>query len=200
MVRKILIDAGLNGRTACSGRTESGESSPAWKIGEALSDALEQMGYEVLFSGNVPELCEREDGVGRPAACASVAGRWHADCVLRLCIRSAPDPGEGSAEALVFRRRSDAWSLAESVLQQVELGSELKNGGVRPASGVLLLRRTACPGVILVLKLPFCRKESLNRRDAAQYADCIAKGVDAWAQTAAGVPGTSVCRYPYCKA
>ena len=34
-----------------------------------------------------------------------------------------------------------------------ELGSELKNGGVRPASGVLLLRRTACPGVILVLRV-----------------------------------------------
>ena len=76
MVRKILIDAGLNGRTACSGRTESGESSPAWKIGEALSDALEQMGYEVLFSGNVPELCEREDGVGQPSSVSPFCGSF----------------------------------------------------------------------------------------------------------------------------
>ena len=181
MVRKILIDAGLSGGISCSGRAGRAALAPGWRIGEALCRALERAGYEVLFSGDVPELRAREDGVGRPAVCASVAGRWRADCVLRLCIRSSADPGCGSAGALVFRRQSAAWRLAESVLRQLESGSELRSMGVRPASGVLLLRRTACPSVILVLRLPHRQKEFLEPREAAGYAACIARGLSAWA-------------------
>lgn len=200
MVRKILIDAGLSGRGSDSGRTGCEACSTAWKIGGALSRRLEKMGYEVLFSGNVPELCEREDGVGRPAVCASIAGRWRADCVIRLCIRSSPNPEEGSAQALVFRRRSEAWRLAESVLQKVEEGSPLKNDGVRSASGVLLLRKIACPGMILVLRLPYDQKELIGELETEWYAGCIAAGTDAWAQTAKGIFGGGPCTYPYRKA
>lgn len=192
MVRKILIDTGLNRKKPCSP-----EPSPAFQIGEALSGRLEQMGYETMFSGHVPELANLELGAGRPSVCAAIARRWHADSVLRLCVRASELPNEGRAEALVFRRQSSAWWLAEAILQDVEAGSVLKSQGVRSASGMLLLRRTPCPGVILVLRLPFRQKESLESCDIENYALCITNGIHRWAQSSEQVGRDGIsCRYP----
>lgn len=188
MIRKILIDTGLS---------REGHCSQAFQIGEALSGRLERMGYETLFSGHVPELANLELGAGRPSACASLARRWHADCVLRLCVRASELPSEGCAEALVFRRKSSAWRLAETILREVDAGSVLRLCGVRAASGMLLLRRTVCPGVILVLRLPFAQKEAPERREIENYAFCIANGIHGWAlsEGQSGRGGAS-CRCP----
>ena len=180
MIEKILIDAGMNGRKDCTGRRRDAPPSHAYLIGKTLAGELEKKGYEVLFSGDVPELAEH-GGAGRPAICASIARKWNADVVFRLCIRAAELPGVGPANAVVFRKNAPAWCLAESVLGAVEEGSHLDSQGVRASPRFLLLRKTPCPSMILVLGLPFRQKEFLFETEIKNYADCIAEGIHAWA-------------------
>lgn len=179
MVEKILIDAGMNGRRDCTGRRDA-PPSHAYLIGKTLARELESYGYEVMFSGDVPELSQH-GGAGRPAVCASISRRWGADAVFRLCVRAAELPGVGTVNALVFRRNTEAWCLAESVLESVESGSHLDSQGVRAAPRFLLLRKTMCPCVILVMGLPFRQKEFLFETEIKNYAECMAEGIHAWA-------------------
>ena len=196
MVRKVMVDVGLNRTRSCTGAVVGESRSPAFRIGEELCEQLEQMGFETLFSGNVPELAEREESAGRPAACAAIAARWRADCVVRLCIRAAETPNDGSANAMVYRRPSGSWQLADSILRSVEDGSELRAGDIRQTTGVVLLRRTPCPSVILILRLPFRQKEHLTDDEVSEYGLSIAKGIYEWAQTVGKGKNTYRCYSP----
>lgn len=180
MVERIMIDAGVGGWRNCAGRIETSPPGHAHLIGRTLAVELEKYGYEVLFSGDVPQLNDH-GGAGRPSACASVARAWEADAVLRLCVRAAELPEVGTANALVFRRNTPAWALADSILCGVETGSRLHSQGTRASQRFLLLRRTPCPCVILVLGLPFRQKEFLFETEIKNYAECIAEGIHNWA-------------------
>lgn len=177
---KVMIDAGRGGRRACSGKLIAAEDTPTARIGRAVTAELERMGYETLFSGDVEELNSAGEDRGRPARCAAVSRRFGADCLLRLCVRAAELPSEGSATATVHRGDRRARGLAEVILRRLDRGSELNSDAVRTSSCVLLLRRTVCPSVILLLRLPFPQKESLSDADASWYGSCIAGGIAAW--------------------
>ena len=179
MIQKILIDAGMNGRNSCAGRRADAPPSHAYRIGKEVSSVLDTYGYEVLFSGDVPELSEH-GGAGRPTLCASVAKKWRADAVLRLCVRAAELPEVGTVNAMAFRKNTCAWSFAESLVEAVDEGSLLDSQGVRASPRFLLLRKTPCPCAILVLALPFRQKEFLFDTEVKNYANCIASGVRSW--------------------
>lgn len=170
-MRKLLIDTGMTQRVDCRG-TEPGVVE---LIGDALSQELDARGWETMTSCRVPEL---EDGSGRPSRCADVAKRWGADCLLRLYVRAAADPCAGSADAMVFRRRSKAGEIAESLLEALEKETDTRNQGVRPAPGVVLLRRTPCPCVILILRLPYRVKEFPTEESVHRYAGAMANGLE----------------------
>ena len=177
---RIMIDAGVGGRRACSGKRVAAADAPASRIGRAISQELTRMGYQVLFSGDVKELSGMEADRGRPARCAAVARCFGADCLMRLCVRAAEIPSEGSAAATVHRGDVRARDLAETVLRRIDLGSELNAEAVRTASGILLLRRAVCPSVLLLLRLPFPQNETLTDADATWYGTCIAGGIGKW--------------------
>ncbi len=177
---RIMIDAGVGGRRACSGKRIAAENTPAARIGKAAVRELERMGYKTLFSGDVKELNDTEADRGRPAKCAAAARCFGADCLLRLCVRAAETPTEGSAVATVHRGDRRARGLAEILLRRMDLGSELNAEAVRSASCILLLRRAVCPSVLLLLRLPFPQNESLSDADASWYGACIAGGIGAW--------------------
>ncbi len=181
-------------RNSCSGRDASAPPPPAARIGRELSELLDRMGYSVLSSSNAPELCDGEGGAGRPAACANLAMAWGADCLFRICVRAASHPSVGAVSAAVHRRDRVSWELAERVLDSVSTGSELKRGEVRRTSGILLLRRVPCAGVLLLLELPFRQKESLNEDEVRLYASSIADGIHAWACRIEGSAPRSGCR------
>ena len=180
MIERILIDSGMNGRRDCTGRRRDAPPSHSYLIGKALQGELESLGYTVLFSGDVPELSDHA-GAGRPALCATVAKKWHADAVFRICVRASELPCVGTANAMVFRRDTAAWGLAESALDAIEAGSHLDSQGVRATPTVLLLRRAVCPCVILVMGLPFRQKEILFEQEVKNYAQCLAAGIHGWA-------------------
>lgn len=180
MIEKILIDAGMSDKRDCTGRRSGEPQGHAYLIGKTLARELTAYGYEVMFSGDVPELAQH-GGAGRPAVCAALAGKWGADVVLRLCVRASELPEVGTVSAIVLRHSSSAWCLAESVLGAVEEGSLLDSQGVRAAPRFLLLRRTTCPSMVLVMGLPFRQKEFLFETEIKNYAECMAEGIHTWA-------------------
>lgn len=170
-MRKILIDTGMGGRDGCR------VAGPATVelIGDALCAELEKRGFETLPSCRVPDL---NPGEGRPARCAEIAKEWGADCLLRLYVRAAADPLRGSADAMVFRQRSRAGELAQRLLDALVSETGMTDGGIRSSPGVLLLRRTVCPSVILILRLPFHEKEFPTDAEIRRYAGALADGLE----------------------
>jgi N-acetylmuramoyl-L-alanine amidase len=181
MVKRIMIDAGMNTRRSCAGKLLTTPSQP-YQIGRELTDQLDGMGYETLFSGDSEELSGACCGTGRPSVCASVAKRWHADCVIRLAVSASAHPSEGTVSASVFKRDERSRQMAETVLRIVDRESALRTRELRCTSGILLLRRTSVPSMILVLELPFRQKEQLFASEAREYAAAIAGGIDTWAR------------------
>ena len=177
---RIMIDTGRGGRTLCTGVRDTSATAPVQWVGRALTEELEKRGYETLLSQDVEELNAEAQASGRPALCAALARQWQAHCVLRLCVREGDTPVLGSAAATVHKGDRRAKALADLILRRLDLGSELNTETVRTACSVLLLRRTPCPSVILVLKLPFVQMEYFCQADADLYAHCIAQGIDAW--------------------
>ena len=176
-----MIDAGMNTRRSCAGKLIT-TPSQSYQIGRELSNLLDGMRYETLFSGDSEELSGFCCGTGRPSVCASVAKRWRADCVIRLAIRASAHPSLGTVSAVVFKRDESSRKMAETVLGCVERLSALEAGELRCTSGILLLRRTSVPSMILVLELPFRQKEQLFTSEIKEYAAAIADGIDTWAR------------------
>lgn len=176
MEKRIMIDPGLISRNSCAGKRTDVPEPPAFRIGESLTESLDCHGYETLFAASVPGLNDPASGSGRPSQCAGIANQWGADCLLRICVRAAEHPLEGSAGAMVFRQRGEACELAGEILNRLEtLG--LRNDGIRTSPHVVLLRKCRCPSVILILRLPFRQKELLTWREVAAYAGAIAEGI-----------------------
>lgn len=170
-MRKILIDTGMAQRVNCRGMGVE----TVRMIGEDLARELDTRGWETMTSCGVPELA---DGSGRPSRCADVARRFGADCLLRLYVRASADPLSGSADAMVFRLRSRSGVIAQSLLHTLETDTGTRNCGIRPATGVVLLRRTPCPCVILILRLPYREKEFPTPTSIHPYALALADGLE----------------------
>lgn len=169
-MQKILIDTGMNRRVNCRGT----EPQTVELIGNALSRELDARGCETMTCCRVPELGE---SFGRPSRCADVARRWGADCLLRLYVRAAPDPCAGSADAMVYRKKSRSGELAQRMLTSLGRNAGMRDGGVRSAGGVVLLRRTPCPCVILILRLSYRDKEFPTDDSVHRYASALADGL-----------------------
>lgn len=169
-MQKILIDTGVTRRVNCRGM----EPETVELIGNALSRELDARGCETMTSCRVPDL---EEGSGRPSRCADVARRWGADCLLRLYVRAAADPCAGSADAMVYRRKSRSGELAQRLLTSLAQDAGMRDGGIRSATGVVLLRRTPCPCVILILRLPYRDKEFPTDACIHRYASALTNGL-----------------------
>lgn len=169
-MRKIMIDTGMTRRVNCRGV----KPDTVELIGSALSRELDARGCETMTSCGVPD---PDEGFGRPSRCADVARRWGADCLLRLYIRAAADPCAGSADAMVYRRKSRSGDLAQQILTSLSREAGMRDGGIRSATGVVLLRRTPCPCVILILRLPYRDKEFPTDASVRRYALALADGV-----------------------
>lgn len=169
-MRKILIDTGVTQRVNCRGAVPE----TVELIGDALAQELDSRGCETATSCRIPDLGESS---GRPSRCAEMARRWGADCLLRLYVRAAADPCAGSADAMVYRTRSRSGEIANNLLAALERDTGIRNGGVRSAGGVILLRKTPCPCVILILRLSYQEKEFPTEESVHRYASALADGL-----------------------
>jgi len=180
MIRRLMLDCGLGGMNSCAYLDGGAPRPHAHQMGAALARELTHRGYEVLLSSEREELLGG-GGDGRPARCAALAKRWGADCLLRICVGAARLPTDGTARGIVGGRGA-SYALSECVLSSLEARGGLRSEGTQCTSRYLLLRRCACPAMILFVGLPFAMQERQEAWGAEKYARLIADGVERWAQ------------------
>ncbi len=154
MAIRVYIDQGHNPQAPNSGAEGSGyrEQDIVFRIGLALYDLLSEDPYFIprlsrptadtqLGTSNASSLRVRVEQ----------ANAFGADLFLSLHTNASVNESASGSEALVFRRDSTAYDIAEVLLRQLTLVTGLRNRGVVLRPGLYVLRRTRMPAVLLEL-------------------------------------------------
>ena len=172
MAPTIMIDSGHGGMD--NGATYKGrkEKDDNLKIGLAVGERLEDAGYNVLYTRTT-------DVYDTPFQKAQKANNAGADYFFSFHRNSGEVPNTYSgAQALVYSDNTRAAQIGENIMEQlVALG--FKNLGVVERPGLVVLRRTNMPAVLL--ELGFINNDADNRIFDDQFnemADAIVRGIE----------------------
>ena len=154
MAIKVYIDQGHNPNSPNAGAEGNGyrEQDIVYRIGLALYDLLASDPNFIprlsrptedtqLGNSNSSSLRARVDG----------ANSFGADLFISLHTNASVNESASGTEALVFRRDSTAYDIAEVVLRNLALVTGLRNRGVVLRPGLYVLRRTRMPAVLFEL-------------------------------------------------
>ena len=171
MAYKIVVDAGHGGAdpgAVYDGRQEKDDTlSLALKVGELLRD----YGIDVVFTRTT-------DVYQTPFEKAQIANNADADFFLSIHRNSSEDPNQyEGVETLVYDRSGVKLEMAEAINQALEdLG--FKNLGVKERPGLVVLRRTKMPAVLV--EVGFINSDTDNRLFDDNFDDialAIAEGI-----------------------
>lgn len=168
----IMIDSGHGGMdngAVYMGRKEKDDNL---RIGLAVGERLEKAGYHVLYTRNT-------DVYDTPLQKAQKANNAGADYFFSFHRNSGEIPNTYSgAQALVYADNTRAYQIGENIMEQlIQLG--FKDLGVEERPGLVVLRRTNMPAVLL--ELGFINNDEDNRifdEQFDQMADAIVRGIE----------------------
>lgn len=172
MAPTIMIDSGHGGMdngAVYMGRKEKDDNL---RIGLAVGERLEKAGYHVLYTRNT-------DVYDTPLQKAQKANNAGADYFFSFHRNSGEIPNTYSgAQALVYADNTRAYQIGENIMEQlIQLG--FKDLGVEERPGLVVLRRTNMPAVLL--ELGFINNDEDNRifdEQFDQMADAIVRGIE----------------------
>lgn len=172
MAPTIMIDSGHGGMdngAVYMGRKEKDDNL---RIGLAVGERLEMAGYHVLYTRTT-------DVYDTPLQKAQKANNAGADYFFSFHRNSGEIPNTYSgAQALVYADNTRAYQIGENIMEQlVQLG--FKDLGVEERPGLVVLRRTNMPAVLL--ELGFINNDEDNRifdEQFDQMADAIVRGIE----------------------
>ncbi len=180
MATKIYIDQGHNPQNPNAGAEGNGyrEQDITYRIGVELADLLEGAGFEVRLSRNDPEQVIGTSNQSSLTARVNDANSWGADYFISLHTNASALPSATGSEALVYRLGSRAQPLAESILEQLNISTGLRNRGVIARPGLYVLRRTAMPAVLVEMGFISNRRDAdLMANSPELFAEGIANGI-----------------------
>lgn len=150
---KIYVDQGHNPRDYNTGAEGNGfyEQDLTYTIGQLLYGLLaENPEFEVRLSRPFPDTILGTTNSSSLTARVNEANSWGADIFLSLHTNAAVNTNASGSEALIYSKNSAvASSLAEDILQELNLVTGLRNRGVLERPGLYVLRRTAMPAVLV---------------------------------------------------
>lgn len=168
----IMIDSGHGGMD--NGATYNGrkEKDDNLRIGLAVGERLENAGYDVQYTRTT-------DVYETPFQKAQKANNAGADYFISFHRNSGEIPNTyNGVQALVYADNTRAAQIGEAILNQlVPLG--FKDLGIEERPGLVVLRRTNMPAVLL--ELGFINHDGDNRIFDEQFnemADAIVRGIE----------------------
>lgn len=171
MARKVIIDAGHGGvepGAVFEGRKEKDDTL---QLVFDLGNALERRGVQVEYT-------RVNDVYDSPYEKAAIANRSDADFFVSIHRNAMPIPGSASGvESLVYAADGTAGMLAENINDKLE-GIGWKNLGVRERPGLVVLRQSRMPAVLV--EAGFIDNPADNLffdQNQAATADAIAEGI-----------------------
>lgn len=164
---KIVVDAGHGGSdpgAVFQGRQEKDDNL---RLALEVGRILENNGQEVVYTrtGDVSQT---------PAQKAAIANASGADYFLSIHRNSSPVPNQYSGvESLVFRDSGLPSEIGENINSELEEVG-FRNIGVKERPGLVVLRRTRMPAVLV--EAGFINNEKDNRIFDEEF-DAIAQGI-----------------------
>lgn len=154
MAIKIFIDQGHNPQGFNAGAEGFGlrEQDITYNVGVYLADLLRDDGaFEVRLSRNSPTQVLGYNNSTSLIERVNQANQWPADYFISIHTNANTNPAINGTEVYVHNQYSEAYYLAEYVLDSVVNIVGTKNNGVRLNPGLYVLRRTRMPAILVEL-------------------------------------------------
>lgn len=168
---KIILDAGHGGEEPGAIFQGRREKDDTLALTLAVGEILENNGVEVVYT-------RTEDVYNTPLEKAQIANREGGDFLISFHRNSSPMADQYSGvESLVYSMSGEKVQLAENINESLE-SVGFRNLGVRERPGLIILRRTQMPAVLV--ETGFLNTEADNRLFDEQFdavAGAIADGI-----------------------
>lgn len=176
MAIKIFIDQGHNPSGPNTGAEGFGlrEQDVTYNVGTYLAELLQDDDrFEVRTSRTFPEEILGTSNSTSLARRVQLANEWPADYFLSIHANANVNSAINGTEMYVYQADSQAYYLAEHLLQAIVNEVGTKDNGVRVNPSLYVLRRTAMPAVLVELAYLTNAQDALKLRDD-QYAFAVA--------------------------
>ena len=168
MAIRVYIDQGHNPQNPNAGAEGSGlrEQDVVFRIGILLADLLLANGnFEVLLSRPTSTTQVGTSTATSLATRVNQANSWGADYFISLHTNASDISAASGIEAYAYSRPSQAFTLGEIILEELNETTGLRNRGMQVRTNLYVLRRTQMPAVLIELGF------ITNPRDAALLRD-----------------------------
>lgn len=168
---KIILDAGHGGRDPGAVYYGRQEKDDVLNLTMAVGNLLADEGLEVVYT-------RIDDTFNTPYEKAVMGNESEADYFVSIHRNAMPKPNTGTGvESLVFDDGGAAGALAENINASLETVG-FKNRGIIERPGLVVLRRTEMPSVMV--EVGFIDNEKDNQlfdKNFQAIAEAIAKGI-----------------------
>lgn len=138
----VVIDAGHGGTNPGAVYKGRQEKDDVLRLALEVGQILEDNGVNVIYT-------RTEDITQTPMEKVRIANQSGADFFISLHRNSSPQPNQYSGvESLVYRDAGRPAEMAENINRELELVG-FKNLGVQERRGLIVLRRTRMPAVLV---------------------------------------------------
>ena len=96
-------------------------------------------------------MCIRDSNTTSLRARVEAANSWPADYFISIHANSNPNPAINGSEVYVYQTYTQAYYMAQDVLQGIVDVVGTKDNGVRVNSSLYVLRRTQMPAILVEL-------------------------------------------------
>lgn len=181
MAIKIYIDQGHNPENPNAGAEGNGlrEQDITYRVGEELAELLRaNPNYEVRLSRPTPTTSLGSSNTTSLRARVNDANSWGADYFISIHTNSSDIPSAGGVEAFSYSRPSSAFSLGESILDNLSEATGFRDRGMKVRPGLYVLRKTAMPAILLEIGFISNPEEAaLMNSNPALFARGIYNGI-----------------------
>lgn len=154
MAIKIFVDqghgpGGVNGGAEANGLVEQ---DITYNVGVYLRNLLESDGrFDVMLSRNSPDEIIGTDTLSSLQQRVRMANEWGANYFISLHTNANDNPAINGSEVYVYSMWSEAYNMAEYILNSIVNNVGTKYNGVRLNPSLYVLRYTRMPAMLIEL-------------------------------------------------
>lgn len=180
MAIRIFIDQGHNPSTINAGAEGFGlkEQDVTYNVGVYLADLLNQdPNFDARLSRNSPDEVLGTTNTSSLAERVRMANEWPADYFISIHCNANDNPAINGTEVYVYQENSQAYYLAEYILNSIVNIVGTKDNLVRIRPSLYVLRRTTMPSLLVELAYLTNPEDNAKLRDNQwQFAYAIYLG------------------------
>lgn len=181
MAIKIFIDQGHNPSGFNAGAEGFGlrEQDITYNVGMYLANILRNDNrFEVRTSRTSPTQILGTSNSTSLSERVRLANEWPADYFLSIHANANENPAINGTEVYVFRENTQAYFLAQHILNAIVRRVRTKDNGVRINPSLFVLRKTTMPAALIELAYLTNESDAQKLRfDQYQFAYAIYEGL-----------------------